>query len=189
MSKSETHKRPDLPRSRGVTLVELMVAMLASSIMFLAVTGVLAGNHKQWNQTYERTLGDVPTDAYVTRQTFDRLVREASISHCNPLEQIGPPMTLYVYAGTPLTMRRYARFVINGTDLVLEEGDLDLDLAEPTPKEPPDSEQVLARHVDVSDPYNPPRIWRTGPCIHIKIDLDDGVTRMPIAMTATRHNP
>ena len=167
---------------RGVTLIEMMVAMLASSVMFLAITGVLAGNHRQWNQTYDRVYGPVVTDAYITRLTFARVVREASVAFCDSMEGMDSSMTLYLYASDPPVLRRYATFSLSNGDLILEEGDLQPDTLPPTPSNR-DSTQVLAHHVTRCD------LWRTGPCIHLAMTIDDGRTELPIAMTAKRHNP
>ena len=173
--------------ARGLTLVEMMVAMLASSIMFLAVTGILAGNHKQWNQTYDRVNGEVVSDAYVTRQTFDRIVRQASAYWCNPMYLVGPSLTLQLYTniqnlGTTPVPNRYATFSLSGTDLILEQGPLTGQGALGVPGTP-DSMQVLAHHVTIA------KFWRSGPCIHMAVLIDDGKTQMPVTMTATRYNP
>lgn len=170
---------------RGLTLVELTIAMLASSIMFLAIAGVLTSNHKQWNQTYERVHGDIVTDAYATRLTFDRIVRQASIYECYPLDLVSTSMTLYLYTniqnlGTDPPLNRYATFTFNGTELILEQGPYD-DVSGVAGSA--DSSQVLARHVTSCS------FWRTGPCIHLAMVLNDGSTNLPVAMTATRHNP
>jgi hypothetical protein len=150
--------------------------------MFLAVTGVLAGNHKQWNQTYERTLGEVVQEAYVTRITFDRIVRQASAFFCDSMEGMDSSMTLYLYAGDPPDLRRYATFYQQGDEFILEEGELQHGVSPPTPDHR-DSTQVLGHHVTRCD------MWRTGPCIHLMLVLDDGRTQIPVTMTAERHNP
>lgn len=171
----------------GLTLVELMTAMLASSILFLAVAGVLAGNHKQWNQTYDRVNGEVVTEAYVTRITFDRIVRQASAYWCTPMYAVESSITLQLYTnienmGTTPALNRYARFALSGTDLVLEQGPLVGSGALGVPGSP-DSMQVLAHNVTIA------RFWRSGPCVHMALLIDDGHTQMPVTMTATRYNP
>ncbi len=171
----------------GLTLVELVTAMLASSIIFLAVAGVLAGNHKQWNQTYDRVNGEVVTDAYVTRVTFDRIVRQASAYWCDPMYAIGSSITLQLYTNiqnlaTAPALNRYARFSLSGTDLVLEQGPLAGSGATGVPGSP-DSTQILAHNVTIA------KFWRSGPCVHMALLIDDGHTRMPVTMTSTRYNP
>jgi prepilin-type N-terminal cleavage/methylation domain-containing protein len=171
----------------GLTLIEMMVAMLASAVMLLAVTGILAGNHKQWNQTYDRVYGNVVTEAYVTRQTFDRIVREASAYWCTPMYAVSSSLTLYLYtniqnmATTP-PLNRYATFSLRGTDLVLEEGPL-TGWGPTAVAGTPDSTQVLAHHVTEA------KFWRSGPCVHMALVIDDGKIDMPVTMTATRYNP
>jgi hypothetical protein len=172
---------------RGVTLVELMMAMLASSIMFLAITAVLAGSHKQWNQTFDRVNGEVVREAYVTRQTFDRIVRHASAYWCTPMSGVSASLTVHLYtniqnmATTP-PLNRYARFTLSGTDLILEQGPL-TGVASAAVTGTPDSSQVLAHNVTVA------KFWRSGPCVHMALILNDGRTDLPVTMTATRYNP
>ena len=186
--------RPRMRRRRGVrrvasglTLVEMMTAMLASSIMFLAVAGVLAGNHKQWNQTYDRVNGEVVTEAYVTRITFDRIVRQASAYWCTPMYAVESSITLQLYTnienmGTTPALNRYARFTPQrhgsgpGAGPALGSGALGVPGS-------PDSTQVLAHNVTIA------RFWRSGPCVHMALLIDDGHTQMPVTMTATRYNP
>jgi len=169
--------------ARGLTLVEMSIAMLASSVMLLAITGVLAGNHKQWNQTYDRVYGEIVTDAYVTRQTFDRVVRQASAYWSTPMYGVSSVLTLRLYTNiqnmtTEPPLNRYARFRLSGTNLLLEHGPLVTGMTGPA-----DSSQVLAHHVTVC------KFWRSGPCIHMALVLDDGRTSLPVTMTATRYNP
>ena len=171
----------------GLTLVELTTAMLASSIMFLAVTNILAGNHKQWKQTFDRVNGEVVTDAYTTRITFDRIVRQASAYWCDPMYLVGPSITLQLYTnieniGTTPALNRYARFSLSGTDLILEQGPL-TGLGALGVAGTPDSSRVLAHHVTIA------KFWRSGPCVHMAALIDDGHTQMPVTMTATRYNP
>ena len=170
-------------------MIEMMVAMLASSVMFLAVTGVLAGNHRQWNQTYERVYGPVVTDAYLTRITFDRIVRQASKSLCDPTtisdpSTAGPVITVYLYTNVSTypepPLNRYARFTYNGSALILEQGPLD---SSTMVTGDPDSTQTLAHHVTACS------LWRSGPCIHLQMTLNDGKSNLPVAVTAKRHNP
>jgi prepilin-type N-terminal cleavage/methylation domain-containing protein len=175
-------------RRRGVTLVELMVAMLASSVLLLAVVGVMAGSQKQWNQTYDRVFGDIVTEAYTTRQVFDREVRESSSYSRHLPDDVRTYIILYQYTniqnmGTDPPMNRYAWFRLSGTNLLLQQGPLSFASGSmPTPG-PADSTQTLAHHVTSA------RFWRTGPCIHMALVLSDGQITLPVAMTATRNNP
>jgi hypothetical protein len=160
----------------------MSIAMLASSIMFLAIAGVLASNHRAWNQTYERIHGPVVTDAYVVRRVFDRVVRQASASWCCPEAGVHSSMTLGLYPadGSPADPpgNRYATFRLSDGNLILEEGDLDHTSCLST-----DSTQTVARHVTSCE------FWRSGPCVHMSLIINDGKMQLPVALTATRHNP
>jgi prepilin-type N-terminal cleavage/methylation domain-containing protein len=182
MKQAETSRRA----KRAFTLVEMSVAMVASSIMFLAIVGVLASSHKEWNQTYERVHGQVVTDAYVVRKVFDRIVRQASVSWCDPLDSVGSSITLGLYPADGFLVEppgnRYATFSLSDGNLILEEGDLDTSGLKPACRGH-DSTQTLASHVTSCT------FWRSGPCIHMSMVINDGKTELPVALTATRHNP
>jgi hypothetical protein len=181
-------KRKDRARRvrRAFTLVELSVAMLASAIMFLAIVGVLASNHRAWNQTYERVHGPVVTDGYVARRVFDRIVRRASASWCDPKNRVGSSITLGLYPadGSPADPpgNRYATFRLSDGHLILEQGDLDTSGMYPSCLGT-DSTQTVASHVTSCE------FWQSGACIHMSLVINDGKMELPVALTATRHNP
>jgi len=170
--------RTDRHSRRGLTLVEMSVAMAVSAVMFLAVMNVLASNHKNYNQTYDRVYGEVVTDAYTSRLAFDHIVRQASEADCTPPDIVSASMEVYYRSATQATTPppdRYALFSVNGNqELVLEEGML--------PSRTKLSTQVLAHHVTSCT------FRQSGPCIDMAMVLDDGHVRMPVLVTATRHN-
>jgi len=174
-------RRTDRHSRRGLTLVEMSVAMAVSAVMFLAVMNVLASNHKNYNQTYDRVYGEVVTDAYVSRLAFDHVVRMASEAECDPCDVIGKSMKVYYRSeGVSILSApdRYALFSqvagSDGNDLILEQGKVSDGKVLST--------QVLAHHVTSCT------FQRSGPCIDMAMVLYDGHVRMPVLVTATRHN-
>ena len=173
---------------RGFTMVELSVAMVISSVMFVAVMNVLASNHKNFNQTYERVYGDVVTDAYISRLVFDEVVRQSTIRKAVVGITTGNEYYVEVYyysLATVGTLDRYAQFCvpIAGGNLVVRRGRLIAGTFTHTGTE---TTQVLAHHVVVSPTINP--FSYSGPTVSMALTLNDGKVDMPVLVTATRHN-
>ena len=150
--------------------------MVASSVLLLAIVGVLASNQKGFHAMYQRVNGNLVNDAYVTRRTFDRLVRQASCDYCNPADGASPQIEIRYYSSPSVTgMDRFARFTYNG-------GAKTVSLIDGTIGSNP-AAQVLAHNVTSGT------FLRSGPCIHMALVLNDGTVDLPLAVTATRHNP
>jgi len=162
-------------RQRGLTIIELSVTMLVSSVMLLAVVSVLGSNQKSFNAMYQRVHGAIVNDAYVTRLTFDRLVRKASGDYCNPAEGVCTQIEIRYYSSPGVTaVDRFARFTYDSgaKTLCLTDGAIGSNPAA----------QILAHNVTSCT------FLRSGPCIHMALVFNDGKVDVPIAVTATRHN-
>jgi prepilin-type N-terminal cleavage/methylation domain-containing protein len=164
-------------RRRGLTLIEMSVAMLASAVMFLAVMNVLAANQKNFNQTYMRVYGEVVQDAYTVRRVFEGIVRKASSGYTDPVETpVGGSTYVEVrYAGTlGGAVDKFARFAYDAGTQTLTLTQADIGQA--------GTAQVIARNVTSCS------FARSGPCIHMALVLDDGTTNQTVAVTAVRRN-
>ena len=170
-------------QAKGFTLVEMMVAMLASSLMFLALTGVLAGNQTDYNRTYERMYGDIENHAREARIIFDQVVRQSTIRKCL-IGTANEYVEVYYYRTTgSLGLDGYARFYWDVSDeqLLLERGQLELGTFEYSLWNDPTT-QVVAEHVTSCT------FLQVGVCISMNLVLDDGRTNLPVVVTAMRHN-
>ena len=67
-------------KTKGFTLVELMITALAAVIVIAGAGIILIDSQRGWNKMYNRVHGDVTTDAYVARRAFDTAVRKSTIS-------------------------------------------------------------------------------------------------------------
>lgn len=175
-----TRQKHSAPHTRrGMTLVELTVAMTTSSVMFLAVMNILSSNQVQFNQTYTRVTGDVVNDAYMAERLFDRIVRKASVDYISPAfheyTDTSSSVEVRFYSDDTLAAPdKFARFDYDAGahTLLLTQGDIGTS---------PDG-MVIARNVTACT------FTRTGPCVHMALTIGDGTTSQTIAVTSTRHN-
>jgi len=179
MSKAGTGRRA----AGGFTLVEMMVGMLASSIMVLGVMNVLASNQREYNQTYERANGRLVREATEARLVFDHAVRKASVRYAR-IGSVNEYAEVFWYASAASTaLDRYTQFYVNGTDLVAEHGQLALGTFNHSLSNSPTT-QVLAHHVTAGSCT----FTQVGPTLSMALVLNDGRLDLPIVTTATRHN-
>ncbi len=110
----------------GVTIIELMLAMLLAVIIVTGLGLVLADNQRGWTNMYNRIYSDIVTDSYVARKTFDSVIRRASWEKYLVADD-GTWVEVYYYAdGSSAVLDRYARFFLgNGGTLNIEYGQLD----------------------------------------------------------------
>jgi hypothetical protein len=102
----------------GITLIELSITMLISTIVVAGIGISMVDSQRGFKQMYERTQGEVTTDAYVARATFDRICRKSSIQRCLPaIGELGSYAEVYYYNdANSTTPDRYTQFrVANGT--------------------------------------------------------------------------
>jgi prepilin-type N-terminal cleavage/methylation domain-containing protein len=175
--------RTGRPAAGGFTLVEMMTAMLASSIMVLGVMTVLASNQKEYNQTYQRVNGATVREAQEARSVFDLIVRKSSVRSYK-LGSANEYVEVYWYAGaSSAVLDRYTRFYLNGTDLVAETGQLTPGTFNHALNNNP-TIQVLAHHVRPETC----KFTQFGATISMALVIDDGRLDLPLVTTATRHN-
>lgn len=163
---------------KAFTLVELMVTMAIALIVLLSVGMVLVDSQKGWNTMYNRVYGDVVTDGYIARKTFDAVVRKASIKRVDFVSS-NDFYTYYYQEQASTKLDRYARFYTSDNQLMVDYGHLD------------DNENrlkayntvILAKNVKTAYFANPP-----GVAIQMILELDDGRQTMDVTCTANRHN-
>ena len=61
----------------GFTLIELMMTILIVAIAILAISGVIAGAHKDYAAMFKRVHGQITTDAYTSRLRFEFYCRKS----------------------------------------------------------------------------------------------------------------
>ncbi|MBW8035543.1 MAG: hypothetical protein FVQ79_07920, partial [Planctomycetes bacterium] len=70
--------------SPGFSLMELIVSMVIAMIILLGVGSVLVHQQMAWNQMYERVHEGLVADGYVSKMSFDGVVRKSSLSAMSP---------------------------------------------------------------------------------------------------------
>ena len=158
----------------GLTIVEVMVAVVFLGLAVLALGLVLADSHRGWNRMYNRVYSDVVTDSHVARRTFDRLVRQAGKDYIQ-VDENGAWAQVRYYADTSsTTLDRYARFYQAGNQLRIEHGTVD-------------PVQVL-RTETVCSNVSSCLFSRSGKAIEMILRLDNGSETATVMTSAVAHN-
>ena len=106
---------------RGLTLIELVIAIAISSIVVLGLGIAVYESQHGWNQTYDRIYSEVVTGAHIAQRTFDVIVRKSSQRFL--ISDTGDWIEVYYYTDVnSLQVDRYARFEQSGTNLCVEYG-------------------------------------------------------------------
>ena len=110
---------------KGLTLVELMVAVAIGGIVMFGVAIILADSQRGWHAMYNRTYSDVVTGGHIARRTFDRVIRKASRDNIT-LDDSGLWVEVRYYQDADsIVVDRYARFYEDDGQLNIEYGRLD----------------------------------------------------------------
>jgi prepilin-type N-terminal cleavage/methylation domain-containing protein len=114
-----------LQAREGFSLIELMVAMTAASVMILGI-GVFMGNgQKNWNRLFTRVHGNATVDGYAVHGAFDAICRKSSLRKC-VIDEDGERLELYYWdkgSASPIP-ENYAQFYRSGESLYVEHGKL-----------------------------------------------------------------
>lgn len=118
-------KKRKANRSKGFTIIELMIATGLASIVVVGVGMLLVDSQRGWNRMFSRTYSDVSTDSHVARRRFDSVVRNASTQGIL-LSVDGSWVEVYYYSDpNSAIVDRYARFFTYGdgpSQLLIEHG-------------------------------------------------------------------
>jgi len=162
----------------GLTLVELMVAMVTMLIVILALGTVMADSIRGWHKMYARVYADVKTDGYVARNAFDRVIRSAGRqTYLCPAD--GAWLEVYYYSSPSAPMLDcYARFVVVSGQLQILHGNRALDGT----LSAPDRTETVCGNVSSC-------IFRgDGRSAQMELTLDDGTLSATVVSSAVMHN-
>ncbi len=171
----------------GFTLIELMVTILISVMVFGGIGLVIADSHRGWNKMYNRNNTGVVPDSYVAGKAFDHICRRA-YSLVVVLGGSSDTLTVFYYANPaalppekpePLP-DSYARFYLSGTNLMVDYGSLVPNTF--NLQSPPASTQKLAEKIS-SVRFSVPE--RGPACTQMMLTLDNAMT---ITYSSIRHN-
>jgi type II secretory pathway pseudopilin PulG len=114
-------------KTKGLTLIEMIVAVAMAVIVVLGVAVVLVNSQRAYQVTYDKVNSDVVTDAFVARRLFDAVVRKSSTDGVE-LSGDRKSVEVHYYNDDSSTyLDRYARFFTSGLDLKIEYGTIDSD--------------------------------------------------------------
>ncbi|MBN1457767.1 MAG: hypothetical protein JW912_07945 [Sedimentisphaerales bacterium] len=172
-------KNKRIQNRKAVTLTELMVTLLLSTVVVLALGSVLADSQKGWVDMYSRAYSDVVTDAYVSQKAFSAIVRKSSIIACE-LGTSNEYAQVYYYNDLSSTeLDRYAKFYVSSGKLMMELGEFTVATFTPSSVL---STTTLASNVtsavfDVK-----------GASVQMFLDLDNNKEQLQVTCSAVRHN-
>ena len=168
-------------KPNGFTLVELMVAMAAASVLVLGSGTVLVHSYRSWNNTYDKVYGDVATDGYVAKRAFAAAIRKSSIGAKEPvIGDSGQSLEVYYYSNTVSSKPdRYTRFYLQQSTLLADYGKLDSFTDLPL---------TSSRTVTLANNVNSVNFTVTGTNVRMTLDIDNGRRDMKVACSALRHS-
>ena len=113
------------PRKRlrtGLTISELLVAMIIMVIVILALGTVIVDSVRGWNRMYDRVYADVRTDSFVARKAFDQVIRKAT-NQMYQVDSAGAWLEVYYYsASSASVVDLYAHLYTASGALLVERG-------------------------------------------------------------------
>jgi hypothetical protein len=158
----------------GITIVEVVIAAVASVIVMVGVGITIVDSQRGWNRMYSRTYSDVVTDSYVARKMFDTAVRKSS-REMYLIDDAGQWVEVYYYSSAAASeVDRYTRFSVSSGDLNVEYGELD-------PRATSSVQTVCSNVSSVS-------FSGTGTAIQMILNLDDGTQSATVTCSAVMHN-
>jgi prepilin-type N-terminal cleavage/methylation domain-containing protein len=118
------NQEPKTKNRAGLTLIELMVTIVISTIIILAVAVVLSDGQKAWGHMYGDINSDVAVQSLTACKRFDAVVRAASSNNCT-IDPAGNWVEVDSYSSSSATaVDRYTRFAWQNSQLTCEYGSL-----------------------------------------------------------------
>jgi len=112
-------------KSKGFTIIELIIAAAVCVIALLGIGFVAADNQRSWSKIYNRINSDVAIDSLVAKKTFEAVIRKAK-KDTIVLAPNGTSVEVHYYRNAEsVSVDGYARFYLSGTELNIEYGRFD----------------------------------------------------------------
>ena len=170
-------KRRRITSHCGFTLIEIVISLLAASVLMLATGVFLADNQRAFNNTYSHAHSAATDDDRAVRLVFQKTVRQAcSAGGMATVAADGSWLRVQYYSqpgtGSP---DRLARFYLSEQNLMLEETDLDTGQSLAT--------QTVCRTV------NSVAFALTGSSAQMFLKLNDGALTRTVNASAVMRSP
>jgi hypothetical protein len=164
---------------QGLTLIEVMIAVVLAVIVVFGVGTMLVDSQRGWHTMYNRIYSDVMTGGYVARKAFDGVVRKATRQKYS-LADDGTWIEVYYYAdANSVSIDRYARFYYDPN--VGGSGQLNVEYGALNPRETLDTETICQ---DVTSCI----FTGTGRSAQMFLTLDNGTQTNTIVTSSVMHN-
>ena len=174
--KNEGHKN----NRRGLTVIEMAVAMTLTLLTLLAVSNVLSDNQNSWNLMYNRTFSEVVNGGHTAKRIFDSIIRKSSTKELS-IDTNGSWVEVHYYNNDASTfLDRYAKFYRSGSTLCLEWGWLN-----PSNTSDPrgaSGSEIICRNVTNCV------FKQSGKSVHMMLTLNGGSENLVIGSSAILHN-
>jgi Tfp pilus assembly protein PilW len=109
-------------RARGITMVELIIALVCSIIVILAIGVALADSSRGWQKMYGKIHADIIEDGRVAQRRFDAVMRKASSTGVLVAEDGSSTEVRYYASSSSVGLDRYVKFFLSDGELMLEDG-------------------------------------------------------------------
>ncbi len=120
----ENKSKAKCSKQRGLTVIELMIAIVIAAIVISGISAILVDSQRGWNVMYSRIYSDVATDSHVAKKMFDALIRKASCEKFS-VGDAGDWIEVNYYAdSTSSYLDSYARLYKTDNKLNVEYGSL-----------------------------------------------------------------
>lgn len=160
--------------TKGLTIIEVMVAVLMLGVVILGIGMVLADSQRGWNDMYNRVYSDVVTGGHVARRVFDSTVRKAGKDYISLADDGSWVQVQYYQDDTSTDFDRYARFYVDGEELKLDRGTLDPFASLGTTTVCPNVSSCV--------------FSRIGKSVQMVLELDNGSEQLTVVTSAVAHN-
>lgn len=161
-------------KSKGFTIIELIIAAVVCVIALLGIGFVAADNQRSWSKIYNRINSDVAIDSLVAKKTFEAVIRKAK-KDTLLLNDSGTSIEVHYYQNAEsASVDAYARLYLSDSELNVEYGRLD-------PKETLSTQTICS---NVSSCV----FMRIGTSVQMILMLDNGSQTISVVTSAVMHN-
>ena len=164
---------------KGFSLIEMIVAMAAVSVIVLGIGVFLSNGQRNWNDLFDRVYNDSNIDGFAVQQVFDSVCRKASMRKATISDDSQTLELYYWNAGSTASIPEcYARFYVSNDDLYVEHGTLQ------SGTWTPDSRTA---YIKVADDIDSLKFDVQGASVQMYMTCQDEEA-MPVVCSSVRHN-
>ena len=170
----------EIKKRKGLTIVELLVAMVIAIIPLYATAMVISGNQKSWNHIYNRVNNGIMTDSYAAKASFESICEKSSRSRLAPqVGTLGGYIEVYYYEPWDASqLNAYSRFSVQNGSLIRVYGSYDL----------ADGSKTISGTDTIANNVDAVKFSIAGNNINMILHLDNGSERTTITSSSIRQS-